>query len=138
MTLKYKLTANLVAASLVPVIFVAAIAYGNAKHSAVNATLSNLEAVSDATVERLERYRRQGGDESKLWSVVRDNAALGERGEILVARRQTATALGAAPESRTESIAQTSSAASALADRHSVGFKQRHFHHAQLVDAQPR
>jgi len=98
MTLKYKLTANLVAASLVPVIFVAAIAYGNAKHSAVNATLSNLEAVSDATVERLERYRRQGGDESKLWSVVRDNAALGERGEILVARRQTATALGAAPE----------------------------------------
>jgi two-component system sensor histidine kinase VicK len=89
MTLKYKLTANFVAASLVPVTFLAGIAYGNAKFATVESAVQNLEAIAETTADRLERYHRQEGDETKLWSIIQDNGTLGDTGEILVARRDT-------------------------------------------------
>ena len=86
MKIQHKLTATLIGASLVPMLFLGLIAYANSEVAMKKKMFTDLEAIAKLYTEKVQNYNARGGAEDALWNIVQDNVGLGKTGEIVIAK----------------------------------------------------
>ncbi len=104
MKLAPKLTAGFLSAALLPMLFLGFMATANVQRVLIGKTLSEMNIIADTLAARVATFAARNGKESDIPTLVRDRAAFGDTGEVLVIKREGDNVYLIARSGKTEEV----------------------------------